>query len=82
MLIQSTHEVIDREGLETAVRQVPRPPRHTELLVMLPTKDMKHVTCVWRTDSMGHVKTYVESIAKATTRNTYVAIEEKFVRGV
>ena len=81
MLIQSTHDVIDHEGLRLAVKRVPRPPQHMRLLAMLPTRDHSRVTCVWRADSVGHVKKYVESIAKEKTRNTYVALDERSVTG-
>jgi tetratricopeptide (TPR) repeat protein len=76
MLIESNHQVHDKDGLKKAVEGHKNPPQGTKLVQCIIREGQSHVTCVWEAPSVEQLRSFVESVIGTTAKNSFYKIDE------
>ena len=79
MLVIVWHELVDPPtafARGELLKQGQGAPQHTRVLQFFPGTDGRSVTCLWESDSVADVQSYVDDTLGDASRNRCYAVEE------
>jgi hypothetical protein len=78
------HRITDLEKFNTmdAEEVAGGAPDGSHLQQFLPPKDGSVATCLWRTDSIDALRTYLDPATAGVTENTYIEVDEQTAVGL
>ena len=76
MLVESHHDILDKDGFAKAIEQHPAAPQGIKLLSWIVREDQSHVTCAWETPSLDQLTGYAEPAIGSTAKSTYHKVHE------
>jgi tetratricopeptide (TPR) repeat protein len=82
MLIESSHDIVDKDGFVKAIQNHSKAPQGVKLVSWMVREDQSHVTCAWEAPSLDQLSKYAEPIIGSTAKSTYHKIHESSSGGL
>jgi hypothetical protein len=77
MHVIAVHDITDPEGFGAAVGPaLEKIPASMTLHGMFPSEDGSQAVCVWEADSVGDVRSFVDSVTGELSRDEYFAVAD------
>ena len=88
MIVTIHHQIRDPKKWEKSTRHVlttmeqGRLPAGLKGLMYLPGEDGRHADCLWETDTLEHLKSFIEQETGMAARNEYFPVNDRFAIGL